>query len=404
MSGTAPIDKYRQKAKEKFAGLKLLYTPDPDTKEPTPAASYWKLGTSFDTMIDFLDIVDSTGANEVARNVIKQFTLSLKEVGKPGPNEPSNPNQGYNSAWFDDFGWWTIAIQRALERPYFTEAKAKSDLENLMQNCWGRYTDNAPEVWNHRKPGTYDNCRPAVEGGVWNAYWEGTPVEWLGPRGNPNQLSGIQNTVTNALYLMAAQRLGVKDPRAKASAQKEFKFLDAWFDMDKDPLWWRPASNNTEALIRERVSHFFNGAGATEFQREWAWAGDQGLMLGGFVDRIELMGVSPDERKKLQGRAKDLLDGALGHMVKDGALQAWTTAPGGGPPNSDDYGTGRGIFWRNFLHAWKQNPGLRAIINSPEYRKLMTTSADAAANSLDPYFDGLTNDLATLTAAIAILS
>ena len=59
---------------------------------------FWKLGNSFDTMIDFLDTIDSGSAGEVARMAVTQLQASLGHI-----------KGGFDGAWFDDFGWWSIA-------------------------------------------------------------------------------------------------------------------------------------------------------------------------------------------------------------------------------------------------------------------------------------------------------
>ena len=68
---------------------------------------------------------------------------------------------------------------------------------------------------------------------------------------------------------------------------KNLNFYE-WLKKQSPPLWW--AEKN---LVRERVSHFIDENGkpnpAEGFQSNWAWSGDQGLMLGALVDRIRLM-------------------------------------------------------------------------------------------------------------------
>ena len=66
--------------------------------------SFWQLGNSFDTMIDFLDTIDSSSANDIAQLAVKKF------------HDKVNP---IDSFWFDDFGWWSIAAERALQKPFF---------------------------------------------------------------------------------------------------------------------------------------------------------------------------------------------------------------------------------------------------------------------------------------------
>jgi hypothetical protein len=96
---------------------------------------------------------------------------------------------------------------------------------------------------------------------------ENTSLIYPGPKNaDPTlgTLEGIQNTVTNTVYLMAAQRLGDTDPNAKAAAEREFAFLFTWFS--KTPLSLFHSFSGTEALMCERVSQFHDGSGAPVFR------------------------------------------------------------------------------------------------------------------------------------------
>src|SRR5215207_6945788 len=89
---------YSSAAREKFEALKKLYA----SNDTLPGgASFWKLGNSFDTMIDFLDTIDNSSAHDVAQMAVKQLYASLKHI-----------DGGFDGAWFDDFGWWSVATQR----------------------------------------------------------------------------------------------------------------------------------------------------------------------------------------------------------------------------------------------------------------------------------------------------
>ena len=383
MATSASTNQYRQAAHDKFNSLKQNYP-----------SSFWKLGNSFDTMIDFLDNIDNSSADDVAKTVVEKYRQLLFAP-------PPGGLGGYDNAWFDDFGWWTIATHRAVEKPFFNQ-ESKTQFRGFMSECWKRFTENAPYVWERRKPGTFDDCRPAVDGGVWNEYWLGTSPNYPGPKGadpTKESLEGIQNTVTNALYLIAAQRLGITDPQAKAAAQREFGFLNTWlFEVERDPLWWPQARPNA-ALVRERVSHFFNGKDAPGFQTDWAWTGDQGLILGALTDRMNL------DRQNLLRSAEQLLVGAQYCLVEDaGMLRNWSASGRIPDGDSSDYGTGAGVFWRYMLHGWKTNPDLRAFISAPEYQGFVRVNADAAmaaTNDADP--DMLTKDVAVLVAATVML-
>lgn len=387
---------YGSAAREKFEALKNVYASNDTGQE----VSFWKLGNSFDTMIDFLDTIDDSSAHDVAQMAVTQLEASLKHI-----------DGGFDGAWFDDFGWWSVATQRALQKPFFQPDAEQ--IQNILDQCWPRFTNNAPFVWQRHKPGTFEDYGPAVDGGVWNAYWDGTPDIYPGPKnGDPSngKLIGIQNTVTNALYLMAAHRLGHTDPDARQAAQKELHFLFTWFDEKEDPLWWEFDENT--ALVRERVGHFAKGVRApshddwrcTGFQEKWAWTGDQGLILGDLSDAM--LDLEPGFRAPFLIRAKQLLSGVRQYLV-DGSdvVQSYTTTgciPDGDEP---DYQTGPGVFWRNALYVWKTNPDLHTFLASQEYQAMVRASADAAANALTngQSIETLTNHTAVLVAATAML-
>jgi hypothetical protein len=395
MPTSPPTDRYRDAATAKFNGLLDKY------RATTSGASFWKLGNTFDTMIDYLEVIDGSKADQVADLVLEQYPKSLNR-------EPPDWPRGYDTAWFDDFGWWTIASRRASLSRVFNPAREKEFEHNIMWECWNRFRDTAPSVWERRKPDTYNSCEPAVAGGAWNEYWKGTDSKYLGPNdGDPTHedgktLRGIQNTVTNTLYLMAAQRLVDTDPKANAAAEREFTFLFTWFSKEPFPLFHQfPRKNPTapiEALMCERVSHFHDGSKDSAFQDNWFWTGDVGLMLGALTDRISRAKEPP-----LLDHATSLLLGAKNQLTHNGLLQDWSDT--GDVPEDDrgDYRTGAGVFWRNLLHAWNNDDTLRGVIGQPDYQTFVQTNAEAAKNSTLQTFDQLTQDVAALTVATAVL-
>jgi hypothetical protein len=317
--------------------------------------------------------------------------------------------------WFDDYGWWVVATSRAAEMPFFAEKK--DEFRKIMNDyCWSRFTEHAPKVWERRTVNDFDECEPAVADGVWNSYWVGTDSRWVGPRGNPTDevepYQGVQNTVTNALYLIAAQRLGVT-----TAADNEFKFLNQWFKMpnpdrsNKKPvtLWHDldpkespkpPAS----AVVRERVSYYRNNKLDPRYDPDWIWTGDQGLILSALVDRAAKMGPSK-ERSDLLEDAKKLLWGAYHFLTENhngGVLQHWRPRPPGSR-HKDDYSTGTGVFWRNVLHVWKANIPELSLLNGEQYRGFIKANAEEATNPLvKKTIFNLTNNLSVLVAAIAM--
>jgi hypothetical protein len=300
---------YKTAATKNFNALMQLYG------SASPPASFWKLANTFHTMMDYAGTVYPPVARQVAQAGITQFNNSV--------------GSGVEAWWFDDLGWWTVAAQRALN---FFGSNPPQQLLAIRDKCWAQFSGNAPFVWERRKPGTFDECQPAVAGGVWQVYWLGTPENWKGPRGDPTGgVNGDQNTVTNSLYLMAAKRGGYIEP-----AKKELTFLETWFNDTKTPLWWQIDAG--AGLVRERVGHFANGSITPKYQDDWFWAGDQGLMLGNLSDAA--VGGNPNALSRVQ----HLLAGVTQRLVDSstGVLRNWSTTghvPGNGSPDYDDYET-----------------------------------------------------------------
>ena len=122
-------------------------------------------------------------------------------------------------------------------------------------------------------------------------------------------------------------------------------------------------------------------------------------MLGALTDRI-----SRAQQPPLLDHARSLLGGAKNRLTDDeGLLQNWSDS--GSVPDGDenDYGVGAGVFWRNLLYAWKNDATLRGVVGQRDYQTFVQTNADAAATSTLATFDSLTEDIAVLTAATAVL-
>ena len=392
---TNSTNPYSDAARDKFTALKGLYSKNDQIAcdaKPGPV-SFWKLGNTFDTMTDFLEVIDSSSAHDIAQMVVKQLYASLKCI-----------KGSWDGAWFDDFGWWSVATQRALQKPFFKQDTDQFQL--ILSQCWTRFTNNAPFVWQRNQNPDFKNYGPAVNGGVWNAYWIGTSDIYPGPKnGDPTSgsLIGIQNTVTNALYLMAAHRLGYKDPNAREADKKALTFLLTWLDpkMVFPTLWWKV--NDNAGLIRERVGSFASKEHDTGYQDDWAWTGDQGLTLGNISDAMNHL--APGFRGDYIARAKALIAGVIQKLTDGGVVTNYTLKDGHVPDGDvGDYQVGSGVFWRNALYAWR-NSDLQPTLAAPDFQKVLRASADAAksAPTAGASFETLTNQVAVLVAATAML-
>jgi hypothetical protein len=236
----------------------------------------------------------------------------------------------------------------------------------------------------------------------------------VGPReGDPDNeyFAGVQNAVTNLVYLISARRIG--DDNA---ADRQYGFLSAWFD-PKDiqgkktiPLLRRerpskPANGADRVLIHERVTGFKDAKGnlkdAPAFYNpgtpgaprwDWFWAGDQGLLIGALVDRIRAKPAEKNEHLELIGK---ILAGVGGKLVLNNKLLSYHGEdPSGYEP---DYGTGKGVFWRYLLYAWSNGgPDVQTKIKASKILDVLKASAtDSGSND---YIE-LINDIAALAAA-----
>ena len=125
--------RYVGAARDTFAALTNLYAANGQLP-CDQRVSFWKLGNTFDTMIDFLDVIDPSSAPKIAQMVVVQLNAALNCI-----------KGGWDGAWFDDFGWWSVAAQRALQKPYFKTNPAP--FQNILNECWTRFNNGAPYVW-----------------------------------------------------------------------------------------------------------------------------------------------------------------------------------------------------------------------------------------------------------------
>lgn len=343
------------------------------------AVTFWQACHAFDTMLDYYDCVGLSSASD-AQRVYDVIQALLK------------PLRGLDGAWFDDLGWACTVSQRAAQSAWVGK-DTRDQFQAFGNVCWDRFSGNAPDVWDRRTTTQFDVCEPAVRGGVWNSYWVGTDPTWPGPKGavpTEGTLAGIQNTVTNTSYLLCAVRRG-----AVTAVESELAFLAAWLDDGPHSLRW-PQGTGRGVLLRERVGRWAH-EGAVGYQADWAWVGDQGLMIGALVDGIR---ANPSWAPTWQSVALDLVRGSLTTLAPQGVLTAYTAT--GAVPDGDvhDYDTGIGVFWRYLRHAWAVNPAVRNLLGSGQAQHVITTSAaKAQADPAGGGFVTVTNNLATLVAA-----
>jgi hypothetical protein len=379
-------------AQKTFDYLKVLWQPGPP---PSGFSIYWQLGHSFDTIIDYfvLNPPDSSGFGPIALAAYERSTS--------------------NACWYDDYGWWGIAALKASQHPQLFLNMA-AHFKALSVSCWNMMNDNATNVWkNNGNNPAFKVLQPRFDGGVWNCDWTlpngcdkpGTPPNIPPNCGNNQQgsnLPGIQNTVTNGLYLVLSLRLGQWEP-----ARREYEFLSSWFNVSEtdDALLNRFDGG---AVVRERVGTYGSQTNGSYtcvcgYQSELAWAGDQGIILGGLVDRMNEVGSGSPGYAGLLQLAQDIAAGVLSKSKSNGGiLQAWVTGQGGDP---GDYDTGVGAYMRYLLYAYQNNSDMQAYLRNTGYVDFVCANAAAIIPQIDSHrwsLVELTNDLATLVAAIVM--
>jgi hypothetical protein len=386
------LDDFKSAATAKFTALVPVFQ---------SCTSYWRLGHCFDTVLDYFALVCDQDAEDFGRMAVTQFT------NLTGPKY-------WGGYWYDDHGWWGVAALRASQQPTWFGPNAQQ-FEKFSLRCWKTMDAMAPTVWKRRPTAGnhFDSLEPRIPGGVWNSSWNADGVgdhlpcdptlciddAWM--------LCGYQNSVTNLLYLVLAARryAAYHDDHDGRAADREYGFLQEWRTVTPadDALF---DSWPDRLVIRAEVSTYTSGARTREYEPDFIWAGDQGLLLGALVERMSQLPKGGPEYKELVAAAADLLAGTYDRLTTDGILHYWVSPSRAAKSDEDDYVTGIGVYFRYLLHAFQTNADLRELLSDPKsvYPAFVTANAQRAAS--DPTGQdlvALTNDLAQLVAAVAML-
>lgn len=363
---------------------------------------YWQLGHSLDTLLDYWFIVHPSGSSngpvprETSGIILNKY-LSRQSV--PWRED----DLGKDPWWYDDYCWWGIAALKASQRPHFFECLHAALFSGIADLSWQPVYRHAPNVWKNADQDAFKRYAPLYDGGVWNwIYAEneiaGVPFTPSVP-GQEDQLRGIQNTVTNALYWVLMARLynARRRPEFRRRAELEYSFFKHWFydpNSEKSLLYYYDSSDREKALVRERVSVYKEYEGKSMsvpgYKPELVWTGDQGLILGALVAHMELVGqkdaAAKEEYQALLGLAKKITCGVMDHLQgEEGNLQPWSpylhpddhTSDHGAPgADYDDYSTGIGVYMRYLLDAFTHNADIRDHLLSIDYPTFILKNAD----------------------------
>jgi hypothetical protein len=380
-------------AQRTYASLKTVFA---------QSRNYWRLGQTFDTVIDYLAVTGDPDAGAFAQLALERYAAS-------------------RGSWYDDYAWWGIANLKAAQNPRLFGDSTRLFYNHALE-CWQKMAPGTA-VWDAaQKFPSLQAAKPAVEHGVWNHTYdpkEDSSYNPLNPRAD--SLSPYQNTVTNALYLVLAARLsrypGNTDPQFAQAAEREYAFLQTWFNLSRpgfDPLLNVFSPARDKAVVRERVSCYDSGVKLNSYRPDLAWAGDQGLIIGGLLERMEIVGREHPTYPAMLTVVRQILAGTREYLAVDGRLLPWwpDPAPGTGARrpagDAEDYRTGPGVYMRYLLHAHLVNHADLAQDLLPyhafvyENARQVLQAPSPTAGKADAVMVALTNDLAILTAAIVM--
>ena len=124
----------RSEAREAFDALLQLFG---------ESRTYWRLGNSFDTLIDYC-IIDRT----VCGDLMDRGWAKYNAMGGP--------------SWFDDYGWWGIAAAKASTIKEFITPGL---FTGIMRTCWEKMQPGAT-VWDRAEKSVYADFEPRFPGGI----------------------------------------------------------------------------------------------------------------------------------------------------------------------------------------------------------------------------------------------
>jgi hypothetical protein len=417
-----PIDDYSLRAKETFDSLVRTVA--------TYTENAWRVGNALDTMFDYMFYFPQENARVLAVAKLALSRWKSDDIQK-------------TMCWYDDFAWWGIASAKAFDDRYAHVFDSyRSEFQALAMECWtvvhsGRphkvyKYKGVPNVWENRdegsdrgyftRPDTW--AEPRYQGGTWqyemfkDARPEGE-CSYKNP-GDPKDpehgyLGPFQLTLMQGLYMVLALRLRASGKGTEKAAEPVRGFLQNWFFDPVSPenkLLW-DLGDRASVLVRERVSTYAprdplrgDFPAVQGYEKEEAWSGDQGLILGALLDYLQLHGSDRDA----QSLPLKITSGVLSRLVKSSEDKVVVPATSR-LLNKDfeDYVCGSGVFWRYLLHGFDQNPALRKevlkLVAADRENNAIYKSAEDAynGNSLGDVLFKDFNTLATLTAAIEIL-
>ncbi len=132
-----PIDNYKDKAAKTFPNL---------VKTFSTWGNSWQIGNVFDTLTDYLlrfPDAEKTIPTTVAETALGRWT-----------------NAAGSMCWYDDYGWWGIASEKAFHTEYANIfADYAPTFQGIAKECWDIMNNGKPgKAYNYRGgPNVWDN-------------------------------------------------------------------------------------------------------------------------------------------------------------------------------------------------------------------------------------------------------
>jgi hypothetical protein len=155
---------------------------------PDVTYGFWHAGNTLDTFMDYLGRARPAGYSKTAADLADQGVEIFKQVTGVDPTQYSLDQPPPTVAWWDDYGWWGIAF-----------------LKVHLLNPAPRYLHAAQVCWSFMTKGgrTYPVTDPGEKGGTWN---------------HDPRSGGVQNVITNALFLHLSAQLYNRAPEEPFAA------------------------------------------------------------------------------------------------------------------------------------------------------------------------------------------
>lgn len=296
---------------------------------PNVAYGFWHAGNTLDTFMDYLGRARPTGYQQTAATLAEQAVKIFFQVTKVDPTLYGLDKPIPDVAWWDDYGWWGIAFLKV----HFLTGDPK--YLHAAQVCW-YFLDGGGRQYSPQNPGE--------KGGTWNH--------------NPKK-GGIQNVITNALYLTLSARLykAMQNQPYINGAMAQYQWFAYQLNNGAKVVIPGPfAAWLIHQLPLGQLQHF--------------WTGDQGALLGGLTSlRDSVISSNPPLAKEL-----DQMCGALSQGIITSNQMVWPVSWKSGAkvmheaePDSSDWrfdlngSVGKGVVMRYLSAYWlKRYPFIEA--------------------------------------------